>query len=144
MLQEGGADWQAPPVHFAGHSNACYPGRRRPRPLFYLEARKLLGVARRARGAGFAPILSVKLVGLGPDTLRKPCPRRGRRAGVGAVEGVPDPGPSRLESPRGRGRGGSERAGGGLLGAGSAPSGAGLKGGKAPAGDWSHRRVHLN
>ena len=107
-------------------------------------ARKLLGVARRARGAGFAPILSFKLVGLGLDTLRKPCPRRGRRAGVGAVEGVPDPGPSRLESPRGRGRGGSERAGGGLLGAGSAPSGAGLKGGKAPAGDWSPRRVHLN
>ena len=38
MLQEGGADWQSPPVHFAGHSNAYYPGRRRPHPLFYLEA----------------------------------------------------------------------------------------------------------
>lgn len=106
--------------------------------------RKLLGVARRARGAGFSPILSLKLVGLGPDTPRKPCPRRGRRAGVEGAEGVPGPGPSRLESPRGRGRGGSERAGGGLLGAGSAPSGAGLKGGKARAGDWSQLQVHLN
>lgn len=105
--------------HFAGHSNAYVTQEGGVLAPFSTlkKDRKQLGVARRARGAGFAPILSLKLVGLGPDTLRKPCTRRVRSAAVGAVKGVPDPGPGRLETPRGRGRGGRERAGGGLLGA---------------------------
>lgn len=151
MLQEGGADWQAPlvPGTLLGTVKA-YVTREGGilAPFFYPEAvlqPKAVGSGEEGQGSRLFPHPQLEVGGLGPGHPEDAMPTSGQEGGRGGgVEGVPGPGPSGLESPRGRGRGGSERAGGGLLGAGSAPSGAGLKGGKARAGDWSQRKVHLN
>lgn len=68
----------------------------------------------------------------------------GQECGRGGGEGGPRPwpGPTRDSERAGPGRPRARR--GRAPPGGSAPSGAGLKGGKARAGDRSHRQVHVN
>lgn len=150
MLKREGHDWQAPlvPGTLRAQLRPMLPGKEASPPPFStlkpVLQPKAVGVARRARSR-LSPILSLKLVGLGPDTPRTPCPRRGRRAGVGGVSGGPRPWPpADLRVREGQGRGGSSAPGAGASRAAPPPAAAGLKGGKGTRRGLEPAQVHLN